>query len=214
MKLGIRTNVDQVLADIDAFEAKVRQVAVPRALNRLRDAARVAAARQIAEVYGLGVREIQASRYIRIELASPARPVASFSMGGPGFPLSLFRPLKVPGQGVSVLIKGRRVLIPHAFLATMRSGHLIVGARGAYGGKSGRALRRTGAFGRFVFGRGDRLKRANKWGVTELPINEFLGFSLGDALGNRLVEQATQQRVQELAADELRRQIRFAQSGA
>lgn len=210
MKLGLRTNVEQVLADLDAFEASVRQVAVPRALNRLRDSARVAGARQIAETYGIGVRDVNDSRYLKINLASPGNPVASLSMGGPGFPLSLFKPIKVPSIGISVLIKGRRVLIPHAFLATMKSGHIMVGARGAYGGKSGRAIKRTGAFGRFVFGRGDKLKKSNKWGVTELPINEFYGFSLGDALGNRIVEQAMQDRVEELAANELRSQIRFA----
>lgn len=210
MKLALRANADQVLADLDAFERTVREVAVPSALNRLRDMARVAGARRIAELYGIGVREVNDSKYLKLAWANARSPLASLSMGGPGFPLSLFRPLRVPGVGVSVLIKGKRVLIPHTFLATMKSGHLIVGARGAYGGKSAKTIRRTGTFGRFVFGRGERIKAPNKWGVTELPINEFLGFSLGDALSNREVENAMQDRVEQAAADVLRSEIRFA----
>lgn len=212
MRLSVSSNLDTVLGDLDRFVAQA-QIAMPRALNKLREQAQVAAAREIASIYRIGVRTVLDSKYLRISLATPSKPEATIRMGGPGFPISLFSPRKAPG-GISVQIKGRRFVIPHAFLATMRSGHVIVGARGAYGGKSGRSLKRTGSFGRFIFGRGERVKRSNRWGSSELPINEFLTFSLGDALANRDVIERVQDRIEEQAAKVIKQEIAFASRGA
>jgi len=112
--------------------------------------------------------------------------------------------------GVSVSIKGRRVIIPGAFLATTKSGHVGVFARGAYGAKSRRTLRETGSFGRFKFGRGERVKRANRWGSSELPINELFTFGPVESFSNADVTAAVQDRIEEQAAKVLERNLRFA----
>jgi hypothetical protein len=209
LKLKVRTNEAEIFADLDALAREVEQTVKPRAANKLRDQALTAGSRAIARIYGLPVRQVSGSRYVRLILATASNPQGGIIMGGPGFPLSLFSPRKEGKRGISVQVKGKRFLIPGAFLATMKSGHLIVGARGAYGGKSSRIIRRTGSFGRFIFGRGERVKRANKWGSSELPVNEFLTFSLGDALANREVVQAMQDRIEEQAEKVIAQELRF-----
>lgn len=209
MRISVQTNLDQVFADMDRFVASARQ-AMPRAINKLRDQAQVAAAREIASIYKIGVRDVQDSKFLRIKQATPEQPSASIIMGGPGLSMSLFQPRNVKGKGVSVAIKGRRFLIPGAFLATMRSGKQLVVARGAYGGKSGRRLKPTGRFGRFIFGRGERVKAGYVNRMHELPINAFYTFSLGQAFANDAVVRAAQDRIEEQAAAVIKRELQYA----
>lgn len=212
MKLSVRTNVDQVMADLEAAFRQVTDVAVPRALNELRDQAQTAGLRKVAEIYKIGVRELANPKYMSLKLATNRDLEASITVRGKGFPLAVFQPRQTRA-GVSVQIKGRRVTIPGTFLAKMPSGHLGVFARGAYAGKGSRVLKQTGTFGRFVFGRGVRVKRPNRWGSTELPINELFGFSPGDAFGNADVTQAMQDRVEQQVGAVLARNIKFARGG-
>ena len=210
VRLSVKTNVDEVFAALDRELSKVNGIAIPRALNELRDQAQVAGLRKISELYQVGPRITE--KYVSLKFATPLDLEATITVKGAGFPMSAFQPRRLR-NGVSVLIKGKRIMIPGAFLATMKNGHQGVFARGAYGGKSRRKLTLTGSFGRFKFGRGERVKRANRWGSTELPINELFTFAPADTLADADVTAAMQDRVDEQAAKVIERNIRYARGG-
>jgi hypothetical protein len=196
MRLSTRTNVDEVFAEIDRFMATVHDLAIPRALNRLRDQAQVAGLREIGRRYGVGPRTME--KYVSVTLASANDPLATVAAKGRGFTMAEMHPVKT-SKGTSVLIKGKRHVIPHAFMVARFGKHVF--ARGAYGGKGG--VRATGqGFGRFQFGKG------------RLPINELYTFGPATAFGNDDVTNAMQDRVEEQAAKVLRDEIRFAKGGA
>jgi len=189
-------NEAQVFADLDAFVRTATTVAIPRALNKLRDQARTAGFRKIADVYSIGPRTMD--QYTTVNIASINNPQATITVKGRGFPLSAFQPRQVRG-GVTVLLKGRRVLIPHAFIGRMRTGHVGVFARGVYGSKGDISFRPTGeTFGRFTFGR------------RRLPISELFTFGPAETLRNRDVQDAMDARVREQSAKVIQQEIRFA----
>ncbi len=193
--LRARTNESEVFADIDRFVARAKEIAVPRALNKLADQAQVAGLREINAIYKIGPRTME--RYVRGTIASATRLEATLIAKGAGFPLYVFDPRQVR-NGVSVVVKGRRIVILHAFIAVMRNGHIGVFARGAYGGKSGRRLRPTGhGISGFQFGMG------------RLPINELYTLSPPDAFANPQVTQAMNDRVQEQAQKVFAQEIAF-----
>lgn len=197
MRLSMKANEDEVFADIDRFTARVHAIAVPRALNRLIDQAQVAGLREINNVYKIGPRTME--RYVTTKLATTTKLEASITARGKGFPLYAFSPRQTR-NGVSVLIKGRRVIIPHAFIATMPNGHTGVFARGAYGGKGKRFKASGAAFGRFQFSR------------SRLSINELYTLSPPDALANADVTTAMEDRVAEQMPKVLAQEIRFLRS--
>ena len=181
-----------------AFDRLVRAVATAstRTANRLIEQAKTAGLREISKIYGLGPRTFE--KYVQITLARDGENEATIRVRGRELPVYLFDPRQTKA-GVTVRIKGRRILIPGAFLARMRSGHIGVFARGAYGGKglNGRTSGRK--FGRFVFLQGGRL-----------PINEFYTFGPAEAFSNEDVVDTMQDRVFEQIDDVMRRELRFA----
>lgn len=207
MRLAVSGNEDQVLREMDAFADDAEKLALPRALNRLRDQAQVAGLRRIAEVYDIGPRTSE--KYLSIKLASIAELRASITAKGAGFPLYVMAPRKTP-RGISVKVKGRRFVIPGTFLATMPNGHVGVFGRGAYAGKGGTALRETHSFGRFVFGKGRRVRKPGRRGTSELPINELYTFGPAETLSNQDVTEAMNDRVDEQYGKVIAAEIRFA----
>jgi len=193
VKVGLSTNVDQVLADLDGFVDDVVRIAAPRALDKLRDQAKTAGFRKISEIYDIGPRTMD--RYASLTFANGRTLEASINVKGAGFPLYAFAPRQTR-LGVSIRIKGKRVVIPHTFIAKMPSGHVGVFARGTYAG-------------RFQFKRGRRITKPRK-ARTELPINELFSFAPPDALSNPDVVDAMQARVDEQAGKVLKQEIRFA----
>lgn len=196
MKLRARTNVNDVLRQMDTWVDQATTVAAPRAVNKLMQQAQTAGFRKVAEIYEIGPRTME--KFARVKFAVPGDLEAVLTVRGKGFPLYAFQPRQTRG-GVSVRIKGRRFIGPHSFIARMRSGHVGVFARGAYGGKSGRKMVATGEkFGRFVYGR------------RRLPINELYSLSPPDAASNPDVTEAMQRRVDEQATKVFEQEIRFA----
>lgn len=207
LALRARTNVDDVLDKLDAWTADVFNIAAPRALNKLADQAQTAGLRKINELYRIGPRTMD--RYVTTKLASVRDLEATITAKGSGFPLYLFQPRQIGGRGggvgkghakgggVSILLKGRRVLIPHAFIAKMKSGHVGVFARGAYGGKGKQDF--TGeTSGRFHFGK------------RRFSINELFTFSAPGAFSHPDVTDAMNQRVREQFGKVLSQEIAFA----
>lgn len=196
MGLRVRTNVDDVLRQMDDWVDQAKTVAVPRALNRLAQQGQTAGFRKVAQIYDIGPRTME--KFAVLKFAVPGNPEATITVKGIGFPLIAFQ-ARQTRAGVSVRVKGRRFVVPHAFIATMRSGHRGVFARGAYGGKSQRKIERTGeVFGRYVYGR------------KRLPINELYTLSPPDAVSNPDVVDEIDRRVAEQAAKVLEQEISFA----
>lgn len=200
MKLRVRTNADEVVRAIDDYAAGLRRAAT-RAVNELTDQAKTAGLREISRVYGIGPRAFE--KYVDVRIARGEETVASIVVRGKGLPLHIFgaTPTK---RGVSVKVKGRRFLIPHAFIQRMQSGHVGVFARGAYGGKG--VLRKSGStFGRFVFG----YSRRRKTDRSRYSINELYTFAPPDAFANGEVTKAMADRVDEQLGRVMKRAIAF-----
>lgn len=197
MRVNATCDTSKGKADLAALAERIRETAVPRTLNALIDQAQRTGLRQIAITYRIAARTIE--QYATQKPARADDPEASITVKGKGFPLSLFNPVQGP-KGVTVTIKGRRVLIPHSFqirgrFAIRHAGiTLHVFARGSYGGKYG-GTPSGQSFGRFLF---------NK---SRLPISEIWSFAPPDAFSNPQVVDAMQDIVDGNAGKELQRQI-------
>lgn len=196
MRMNSRDNLPDVERDLDALRERILITAAPRFLNTLQDQAQTAGFREIRNEY-----QIQPATMDRYTTVQPARAgdlEASITVKGKGFPLSTFKPVQTK-QGVAVTIKGRRVLIPHAFMLERFGSHVF--ARGAYAGKS-KGMKPTGeTFGRFAFGRG------------RLPISELWSFAPPDCLSNGKVQGVMNDRVAEQAPKILERELKAVARG-
>jgi hypothetical protein len=198
LRLGLRTNIDEVLGSIDGFVSDVFDVAAPRAVNDLLDRALVTGTRAVSAEYRIPRETIAKRAVIRLKRARSGDLNAELNVKGKGFPLADFNPRQTP-QGVAVTIKGRRRVIRHTFLLKLPNGHVGVFARGQYAGH-------------FAFGKGRHVKRPDgKW--TELPINELFSFGPPDAYSNDNVVAAMQDRVDQDVGPVMRRQIQAAGRG-
>lgn len=207
VRLKASSNIDECFAQIDGWVSDVANVAMPRAVNKLMDQAEVAGERKIAQVYRISSRDVR--NYVAIKYARNGEPEAVLTVKGAAFPLSLFKPRQIKGRltrrkggfrqggGVQVQVKGRTILIDHAFLATMKSGHRGVFARGAYGGK-GKIVATGQRFGRFQFGK------------KRFSINELFTFGAPEAFRNPEVVDAMNDRVEEQAPKVIAQEVRFA----
>jgi hypothetical protein len=197
MKLTVRTNLDEVLAAIDAAAAAIADVALPRALNKLADQAAVAGKRRAAALYRIRQRDLEP--YIRVESAAPGRLSAAVVSAGRGLPVALLG-ARQTRKGVSFNLHGRQVTIPHAFLGR---GALAgnAWARGAYTSRRAN-LRPSGqSFGKLRFGRG------------RLPVELLRSVSAADAMSSVEVIDEMQRRFEEQAGRVLAAEIRFALRG-
>lgn len=207
MAVRVLSNVDEVFDKLDGWANTIRNVAMPRAVNKLIDQARTAGFRKVNDIYRIGSRTFE--KFANVELAKDGGFTASITVKGAGFPLYLFNPRMVYGRGggVRVTLKGRSVFIQHAFFKSqrgrpigMKSGHVGVFARGAYGGKGKQTF--TGeTFGKFRFGK------------QRFSINELFTFSAPGAFSNPEVTQAMNDRVAEQQAKVISAEIRFATKG-
>lgn len=193
--LRMTAKLEQGFRQLDDFAARIRAIAVPRALNTLNAQGHTAAERAIADEYKVSAKTM--APYTTTQAATTSNLEASVTVKGKGFPLSAFKPVQTT-NGVAVTIKGKRLVIPHAFMIARFGQHVF--ARGAYGGKGN--VKPTGeTFGRFVYGRG------------RLPISELFTFGPAEAAGNPRVADAYNDRVEEQAAAVLAREIKAVARG-
>ena len=119
-------NLPNVLEQID-IDKKGYQTVVLRSLNKVARSAEVRANRQIREVYNLHRADVD--KGITVRPASATELKAVISVKGKRLPLVLFNARQLQA-GVKVTItKGGRTLLPHVFIAQMKSGHLGVFGR-------------------------------------------------------------------------------------
>lgn len=219
LTLRTKTNVEDVLRGLDAFASNVSDVAMGIAVNKLGEQAKVAGLRAIRKRYGLTIAEI--SPYFDFVEASRKPLAYTIVAKGKGFPLSLFKPRIVRGRGggVSVVLVGRRVLIPHAFIFAGQ-----VFARGTYnanalGGTSGKGAgkrRKAGIrerTGRSAFEpTGERLGRF-AFGRRRFPITLLRTTTPPSVLLNDEIVKVMNERIAEQAPAVIRNAIRFATRG-
>jgi hypothetical protein len=112
---------------IDQLGAKAPR-AIARALNRAAVSTRTVMASAVAKDTGLKVGTIR--EQLRIEQAKPVegKLAARITVSGKRIPLIDFRargpePSRGRGRGVSARLPGGKGRYPHAFIATMKSGH-------------------------------------------------------------------------------------------
>lgn len=122
---AMRFDMGDVLAGFDRLEAGA-QTAIRRALSRTAVSVRVAMARAMSDDTGLKVGTIRDR--LRVEIVDHADPVARISVSGARIPLIEFgargpEPSRGRGRGVTARLTGGAGRYPHAFIATMRSGH-------------------------------------------------------------------------------------------
>lgn len=101
-------------------------VAAARALNKSLTTARAVMARNISSDVGLKVGVVK--EQIRTEAATKDTLTARLTVSGARMPLIDFHargpePSRGRGRGVTARLKGGKGRYPHAFIATMRSGH-------------------------------------------------------------------------------------------
>lgn len=198
MRLGLSTNIDEVLGSIDGYVSDVFDVAAPRAINDLMDRAQLTGFRAARDEYRIPLETLRKRAVVRVKRANAGDLTAELNVKGRGFPLADFNPRQTK-QGVAVTVKGRRRVIRHTFLLKLPNGHVGVFARGQYAG-------------RFAFGKGRHVKRPDgQW--TELPINELFTFGPSDALSSDNVVAAMQERVDQDVGPVMRRQIQAAARG-
>jgi len=121
--LRIQVDEDQ-LAELEqtlqAFPREIPQVAA-RALNRANSKVRSVMRKKAAK--RLGVRQKAVKRRIWIKKARRDRLTARTRAGVVGLPLIEFRARQLKTKGTRVRIQGQTRYFPHAFIATMPSGH-------------------------------------------------------------------------------------------
>jgi len=121
---------EAVLADFRAYPKRVQTAAV-RSLNRGINSARTVMVREIAKDTGL--RSGDVTKALRLRLATAAQPEAALAASLKRIPVIQFRatgpePSRGKGRGVKAKVSGS-TRYPHAFIATMPTGHRGVFAR-------------------------------------------------------------------------------------
>lgn len=195
--LSVRTNVEDVLASLDGKIASIKNTAVPRTLNKVRDQCEVAAAKIIASAYGISKANFRKYGRVQMVFATADNKQAAIVVGGYTFPLDLF-PHRQTAQGVVVTLHGKQYLFPHAFMIKGRGRRVY--ARGTYGRSSGR-----GTF------RGTGEKHWNlQYGRGRFPITILRTMSPRGVFAKADVRQAMHDRAREQMPKVLQQEIRFA----
>lgn len=170
--VNVRSNINEVLMDLQAASREMQEIAVVRALNRTADQVRTQASRAVRDAgYNLKAATIKAN--IKIKRATAGNLRATVVASGRPIPLIQYG-ARQTGKGVTVNVQKGRKLIAGAFIATMPSGHKGVFVRGA-----GNVHK--------------RVARNGKVSWHGLPIRELFGPSIPDGLANKSVQEALQQ---------------------
>lgn len=223
--MGLRVkatgNLSEVLASLDELEDRIRDVAMPRALNVLADQADVAGRRKIRDVYGISTADL--APYFDVTIASMSNPQASIVAKGKGFPLRVFNAVRT-STGARFKIKGHTVEVEHAFRP--KGGPIDTTqwfARGRYGpggpaapkprkGRRKRGLQAPGG-GSVFRPSGEMWGDSFAYGLGRQPITLLRSASAPDALSNPEVIEAMNARVDEQAAKVLAREIAAVRRG-
>ena len=123
--IGMRFDTSSAEAAFQRLEDRAPQ-AIARALNRAITSARVVMRRAMAT--DLGLKQGAVDKQFFVLNARPDKLKASLEVRGKRIPLIEFgargpEPSRGKGRGVTARLPGGKGRYPHAFIATMRSGH-------------------------------------------------------------------------------------------
>lgn len=194
LTIDVRADIERAVRSLTEVQRKIVPTAASRALNKTAAQAKTQAAREIRNQYNISTRII--GRHIHLHRATPATLTASVSAEGEKLPIVAFGARQTK-RGVTAQIKrGARRLIRSAFVATLRSGHRGVFARGQYAGRG--FVRRT--------------RRIRPYPKPDLPITELFTVGVPQGFSNRLVLEALERKVRDKFPSLLDHEIRFALS--
>lgn len=173
---SIHIDVSTAIKDLKKIHSRISgpkfDQAVVRAINHTIAKAKTSASKEIRNVYGAKSKDVK--KALLLFRASRIDPSGSLVATGRPLPLMAFR-ARQNKRGVSVRIKGKSRLVHKAFIATMKSGHKGVFARGQY------------QDGKFKF----RKRRVRK-GPSDLPISELKTISVPTALSKDVILEHVQ----------------------
>lgn len=200
MRISAKADLSPGFAQLDRLRRDIRKAQV-RAVNTLKSQAKVAGLKEVNTQYQIGPRTMEG--FMTERNATEDTPEAALEVKGKRFGLKEFKPIQTKG-GVSVLIKGRRVVVQHSFMVD-RFGSQVF-AKGAY---KGGVPRPTGTSGSFTHSKGGlgRRRSLDPSSRHGLPINVLTTFGPADAFSNEDVTEAMQDRVDEQAPAVLRREL-------
>ena len=194
IQISLHDDIRKMTDSLGRFRADMRTKVVRRALTKVGRRANTEAVRAVRAEYKVPAKAVRNALSTRVttddamevalSLKGAPTPLADLNpraYGGPsGWPTRGGKgKVRRPG-GVTVKIKGKKYKIPHAFIATMSSGHVGVFARG---GRSKVAAATGETYGSFSFS------------SQRLPITELFTFSLAQAFRNDKVLRKVVQRV-------------------
>lgn len=183
MKLDVRIDTKSVERELQGLSLDIKEKALSSALNKTATRARTAAARSVKSIYQLSTRAFRNS--VQIQRSNYRTLTATLIVDGKPFPVMAFG-AKQNKSGVSFRLKGRRLTIPHAFIATMSSGHKGVFARGGYPKAAG------------IINTGETWGGKFRFGVNRRPINELKTFSVPYAFLNNSVQTELRYQISEI----------------
>ena len=194
IQISLHDDIRKMTDSLGQFRADMRTKVVRRALTKAGRRANTEAVRAVRAEYKVPAKAVRKALTTRVStddamevalsLKGSPTPLADLNpraYGGPsGWPTRGGKgKVRRPG-GVTVKIKGKKFKIPHAFIATMSSGHVGVFARG---GRNKVAAPTGETYGSFAFS------------SQRLPITELFTFSLAQAFRNDKVLRRVVQRV-------------------
>jgi hypothetical protein len=185
-ELNFKADTKGIAASIASHVAD-QQKAIVRALNKTANQARTAASVEVRAA-GYNIKSSAIKKSFVISRASAGRLVVVLK--ATGRPIGLVNyGARQTKAGVSVQVKTGRLLLRHAFIATMPNGH-----RGVY--------QRMGSDHKKVVRNG--VKRR-----TGLPIKELYGPSIPQSLANAAVEAALMAKIRQRFPAVLKQELAF-----
>lgn len=195
-RISLTKQIAEVRRTFNGLPAQIMQPAIASALNKVAAQGRTQAVRQMKATYALPASALRSA--IFVNRATRNTLTATLKAAGSPLPLILFK-ARQTRKGVTYEIKrGHRVLFPHAFIATMSSGHRGVFARGKYASNS------------FV----GRHKRLRRYPLSDTPITQLVGVGVVTSFGQAEVQAVLEAVVRERFPDLLAHEIEFRVSRA
>ncbi len=201
ISVDISTNLNAVRARIVSLSTDLQEKAAARALNRAGDQGITRASREIRRVYNISASRVRSQIKV-VQRARLGNLAFVFRVSGKRIALAEFSPRQTK-KGVTIQIKkgGARKLIPHAFLATMSSGHTGVFVR-SYGSKG----RVPGDVGYFRTGKGSRIRPHFD---SDTPISEFYSLDVPKMVTEQTVVAAVKSEINDSFMRNFQQQVDF-----
>ena len=185
--VSVRGDMSNIINSLARLQRDVVDKAVPRALNKVADQVKTAAARSMRDAgykLPIGIIKKGLSTYKASQGSLTAKVIAS----GRPIPLISYG-ARQTDSGVSVDVLNGRKMIPGAFIATMPSGH-----KGVY--------IRMGAMHK-------RVQKAGRVSYSGLPIKELFGPSVPNGLSSDAVRASLEQLIRDRFPAILLQQINY-----